>query len=209
MYIIGAGGHGKVVAELAQLNDLVIASFIDENKTVGHKGSLKVIHDFPIKTIIATIAIGNNLVRKRIAQTYAYDYLKLIHPKANISSQATIGLGSVVIAGATINIDAVVGEHVIVNTNASVGHDCIIGNFVHIAPNAALAGNVVVGEGTHIGMGASVIQGVKIGNWCVIGAGSVVINDIPDGTMVVGNPARIIKNQAVENGQELFVEAWK
>lgn len=209
MYIIGAGGHGKVVAELALLNVLSVLNFIDENKMVRSTGSIQVIHDFPLKMESAIIAIGNNLVRKRIAQTYPCHYLRLIHPRANISDQATIGLGSVVIAGATINIDAVVGEHVIVNTNASVGHDCVIGNFVHVAPNAALAGNVIVGEGTHIGMGATVIQGVKIGKWCVIGAGSVVINDIPDGTMVVGNPARIIKNQAVENGQELFVEAWK
>lgn len=206
MYIIGAGGHGKIVAELARLNSLVISNFIDENIAIAYKESLKVIHDFPLKTIAATIAIGNNLVRKRIAHTYAYNYLKLIHPRANISSQITIGKGSVVIAGATINIDAVIGEHVIVNTNASVGHDCKIGDFVHVAPNAALGGNVVVGEGTHIGMGATVIQDVKIGKWCVVGAGAVVINDIPDGVMVVGNPSKIIKNQVIINGRVKLVE---
>ncbi|MCY1520745.1 putative acetyltransferase EpsM [compost metagenome] len=206
MYIIGAGGHGKVVAELAQLNVLPILSFIDENKVTITSGSINVIHDFPSEMVSATIAIGNNLVRKRIAQTYAYNYLKLIHPRANISGQATIGVGSVVIAGATINIDAMIGEHVIVNTNASVGHDCIIGNFVHIAPNAALAGNVIVGEGTHIGMGATVIQGVKIGKWCVVGAGSVVINDIPNGAMVVGNPARVIKEQVITSRVELIID---
>lgn len=206
MYIIGAGGHGKVIAELAQLNGLIISNFIDENKEVTHRGNLQVVHDFPLKTLSAIIAIGNNLVRKRIAQTYPYHYLKLLHPRANISSQTTIGEGSVVIAGATINIDAVVGKHVIINTNASVGHDCVIGNFVHVAPNVALAGNVSIGDGTLVGMGATVVQGVKIGKWCIIGAGSVVINDIPDGTMVVGNPARIIKNQIVINGRVQLVE---
>ena len=198
MYIIGAGGHGKVLAELSRLNGLEITAFIDENRTVTNTSNIKVIHDFPLKIVSAIVAIGNNLARKRLALTHPYHYPILIHTRANISSSIIIGQGTAIIAGATINIDAEIGKHVIVNTNASVGHDCIIDDFVHIGPNSALAGNVTVGEGTHIGMGAAVIQGVKIGKWCVVGAGAVVIQDVPDGSMVVGNPARIIKTQMIE-----------
>jgi sugar O-acyltransferase (sialic acid O-acetyltransferase NeuD family) len=200
MFIIGAGGHGKIVAELIELNEYVISCFIDEDINLKQVLAFPVINEFPKESVVAVVAIGNNIARKRIAVGKNYIYPTLIHPKACISKRTIIGEGTVVVGGATINIDAIIGKHVIVNTNASVGHDCFVEDFVHIAPNVALAGNVVVGEGTHIGVGAAVIQGVTIGKWCVIGAGTVVINDIPDGAMVVGNPARLINKQAIESG---------
>ncbi len=197
MYIIGAGGHGKVVAEALMLNGLGDFSFIDEDRSRTKIFDRNILYSFPESSEAAIIAIGNNLTRKRIALTYAYFYAKVLHPRANVSPQVEIGEGTAVIAGATINIDTRIGRHVIINTNASVGHDCIIDDFVHIAPNVALAGNVHIGEGTHIGLGAAVIQGVSIGKWCTIGAGTVVLKDVPDGAMVVGNPARIIKQQVI------------
>lgn len=197
MYIIGAGGHGKVVAEALMLNGPGDFCFIDEDRSKAKIFDKKILHSFPESFEAAIIAIGNNLTRKRIALTYAYSYATIIHPRANISPQVEIGEGTAVIAGATINIDTRIGRHVIINTNASVGHDCIIDDFVHIAPNAALAGNVHIGEGAHIGLGAAVIQGVSIGKWCIIGAGTVVLKDVPDGAMMVGNPARIIKQQVL------------
>jgi sugar O-acyltransferase (sialic acid O-acetyltransferase NeuD family) len=206
MYIIGAGGHGSVIAEIIELNGFTVTSFIDEDTSLIQNLNIDVIHVFPTKLITAVVAIGNNLLRKKITNTYRFNYLTLIHPKTCISKRANIGLGTVVIGGATININGSIGKHVIVNTNASVGHDCSIGDYVHIGPNAALAGNVTVGEGTHIGIGATVIQGIKIGRWCIIGAGAVVINDVLDGEMVVGNPARVIKEQVIDFGQESVVE---
>lgn len=197
MYIIGAGGHGSVIAEIIELNGFTVTSFIDEDTSLTQNLNIDVIHEFPTKLITAVVAIGDNLLRKKITNTNHYNYLTLIHPKTCISKRANIDLGTVVVGGATININASIGKHVIINTNASVGHDCTIGDYVHVAPNAALAGNVTIGEGTHIGIGATVIQGIKIGRWCVIGAGAVVINDIPDGAMVVGNPAKVINKQAI------------
>ncbi|WP_256013249.1 acetyltransferase [Desertivirga xinjiangensis] len=198
MYIIGAGGHGKVVAELAELNGKTIKGFIDDDSSRNTVLSYKVSTVFPAEPVMAVVAIGNNMVRREKALENKLVFCSLIHPKACLSSRTIIGEGTVVVGGATINIDARIGRHVIINTNSSVGHDCEIGDFVHIGPNVALAGNVKVGEGTHIGLGAAVIQGVSIGKWCVIGAGSVVIKDVPDGAMVVGNPARIIKTQIIE-----------
>lgn len=194
MYLLGASGHGKVIAEIALLNSLNINAFIDDDITIQKLMDYEVIHQIPSLDIEMVIAVGKNAVRKKIAEKYAaINYLTLIHPKANISNSANIDKGTVIMAGVSVNADVKVGKHCILNTNVSVDHDCSIGDFVHISPNAALAGNVSVGEGSHIGMGAAIIQGVKIGKWCQIGAGAVIIKDVPDGATVVGNPGKIIK----------------
>lgn len=194
MLIIGAGGHGKIVAEIFMLNNESEFTFIDEDDRKKSALGQDVVHVFPTNySEAAAIGIGNNRIRHFISRRYPYQYQTLIHPKTQLSRFCKIGSGTVIVAGATINIDAKIGKHVIINTNASVGHDCIIDDFVHIAPNVALAGNVKVGEGSHIGIGSSVIQGINIGKWCTIGAGTVVINDIPDGALVYGNPGKIVR----------------
>ena len=196
IYLYGASGHAKVIIELAELLALPIGGLIDKNphlhELLGYTVS---VHEPEIhrehKSFI--ISIGNNQIRKKIAQSLEVNFINLIHPHSNISKRASIGEGSVVMAGVAVNCSTQIGKHVILNTNCSVDHDCIIEDFVHISPNAALAGSVLVGEGSHIGIGASVIQGIKIGKWCTIGAGTVIIKDIPDFATVVGNPGRIIK----------------
>ncbi len=209
MHIIGAGGHGKVVAELCELNEYTICGFIDQDIKIKEVLSFEVVHEFPKRPLTAVVAIGNNLARKKIALANKYSYPTLIHPKSCISKRAIIGEGTVIVGGATVNVSAIIGNHVIVNTNASVGHDCFVGDYVHIAPNVALAGNVIVGEGTHVGLGAAIIQGITIGRWCVVGAGTVVLNDVPDGAMIVGNPGRIINRHAVDAVPDLITETWK
>ena len=194
MYLLGASGHGKVIAEIASLNHLDINAFIDDNQSIQKLMNYDVLHQLPSPNIEMVISVGNNAIRKKIAEKYnQVTYLTLIHPNSNISTSANIEKGTVVMAGVSVNADVVIGKHCILNTNASIDHDCQIEDFVHISPNAALAGNVQVGEGTHIGMGAAVIQGIKIGKWCQIGAGAVIISDVPDGATVVGNPGKIIK----------------
>lgn len=194
MYLFGASGHGKVIAEIAERNNLKIEGFIDTDLNKSLLLGYTVFHRNPEGPVEAIIAVGNNEVRKRIVnETLSFTYPSLIHPGANISSRSILGNGTVVMAGATINVDVNVGQHCIINTNASIDHDCIIEDFVHLSPNVALAGNVRVGEGTHVGIGACVIQGITIGKWVKIGAGAVIIRDIPDGCTVVGNPGRIIK----------------
>lgn len=194
MYLFGASGHGKVIAEIAESNNLVVNGFLDTDLNKTFVLSYPVIHEVPSNKIEVIIAIGNNKVRKHIANEYGnFEYDKLIHARSHVSKRTSIGYGTVIMAGVTVNVDVQIGEHCIINTNASVDHDCVIADFVHISPNASLAGNVKVGEGTHIGIGATVIQGIKIGEWCTIGAGTVIIKDIPDGCTVVGNPGKVIK----------------
>lgn len=194
LYLYGASGHGKVVAEIAELLGYNIGGFVDANPAILKLLSYPVSSGLPIGEHDFFISIGNNHIRKKVQQELANcQFETLIHPNSFVSNRVDIGSGTVTMAGATINADVTIGSHCIVNTNASVDHDCRIGDFVHISPNVALAGDVTIGQGTHIGIGACVIQGVKMGEWCTIGAGTVVIRDVPDGATVVGNPGRIIK----------------
>lgn len=190
--LYGAGGHAKVVAEIAELNEYEDIVFCEDIPTKESVLGYPVVAEIE-KQRECIIAIGNNDVRKKIANTLPNTFIKLIHPRTAVSPRCKTGEGTVMMAGVTINSEVIIGKHCIINTNASVDHDCKIEDYVHLSPNVALAGNVTIGEGTHIGIGAGVIQGVKIGAWCTIGAGAVVIRDVPDGATVVGNPARIIK----------------
>lgn len=200
IYLYGASGHGKVIAEIARANGITIHAFIDDNPQKDYFFDYSVKRGIPndIHTKQVLISIGDNRTRAKVAfRHHSLSYTILKHPNAEISPSALLNKGTVVMSGVTINADVRIGSHVIVNTNSSIDHDCIVEDFVHISPNVGLAGGVQVGEGTHIGIGASVIPNVKIGRWCVIGAGTVVINDVPDGCTVVGNPGRIIKMDKV------------
>ncbi len=191
MYLYGAGGHAKVIIDILRAEGKSVEALVDDNPDLTELYGLDVVHESKgLSPLI--ISIGNNAVRKKIAEKHGCAFACAVHPRATVSPSAVIGEGSVVMAGASINAEATIGRHCIINTNASVDHECLIGDYVHISPNAALCGNVEVGEGTHIGAGATVIPGVRIGRWCTIGAGATVVKDLPDGVTAVGTPARII-----------------
>lgn len=195
LYIIGASGHAKVIIEIAEAQQIHVVAAIDMDLNKKQILDYPVYQTMPDTAKNVCIAIGNNNIRERIAAENAqYTFPVLRHPAANISTRSTIGAGTVVMAGVSINSEARIGKHCIINTNASIDHECVIEDYVHLSPNVALAGNVSVGHHTHIGIGASVIQNIKIGNHCTIGAGAVIIKDVPDGSTVVGNPGKIIKS---------------
>ena len=202
--LYGASGHCKVIIELILSSDkFKINSIIDDNENTKNVFNYDVKHSkhFEFKQDLNYfISIGNNRVRKNIANRLNVNFQVLIHPYSRVSPlEVIIGKGSVVMVGAIINPFVRIGEHCIINSGAIVEHDCKIGNFVHICPGANLAGGVEVGEGTMIGIGAVIIQGIKIGKWAIIGAGAVIANDIPDYAMVVGVPGKIIKYLKNEN----------
>jgi sugar O-acyltransferase (sialic acid O-acetyltransferase NeuD family) len=196
MYLIGASGHAKVIMDCLIDAGVTIKGLFDKNPAVKSLKGHAVLGDYTTshQEQPLVISIGANAIRQRIAgELKGRVFGKAIHPSASISSDVTIGEGSVIFHGAIIQSSATIGKHVIVNTSASIDHDCVVGDFAHIAPQVALCGLVVVGEGTLVGAGAVVVPGIKIGKWCIIGAGSVVFRDVPDYAMVVGNPARLIK----------------
>lgn len=202
LFLYGAGGHAKVIADMAEDLQLPLVGAFDKNLLIEF-----LLDKYPVHLNTNSIdlddqdcfvvAIGSNALRKRIVETELNkrNFISLIHPSAVLSKYAEIEEGTVVMAGVSINVDVQIGRHCIINTNASIDHDCVIEDYVHISPNVALAGNVLVGEGTHIGIGACVIQGINIGKGCVIGAGATVIRDVPDGLTVVGNPAKVINKE--------------
>lgn len=193
MIIYGASGHGKVIEDIVEAMGQRVTCFVDDN------ASLHEVHDIPVVRSSDSydepliIAIGNNATRKRIAESINAHYATAVHPKAIISPRATIGEGSVVMAGAIVQTDAVIGRHCIINTGVSVDHECQIGDYVHLSPHSTLCGNVHVGEGSWIGAGSTVIQGISIGKWVVVGAGSVITEDIPDYALVFGNRPYVLK----------------
>lgn len=199
MYLYGASGHGRVIKEILESLNQKVDGFIDDNPAVDEQLGLPVSHSVEdVDEVI--VSIGDNGMRKRVAEKLRCKFAKgIVHPKAVFSQTASIGEGSVVMAGAVVNAGTVIGNHSVINTCASVDHECQIGDYVHIAPGAHLCGLIQVGEGTLIGAGASVIPCVKIGRWCTIGAGAAVVSDVPDGATVVGVPGRIVWRTSVPN----------
>ena len=195
MILYGASGHGKVILDILERNNENSIELWDDQATGDFCGIAinKPRELNPNERII--VSIGVNKVRKKVVEKFnkSVTFGKAIHPAAVISPRASIGDGTVAMAGSVVNPDVIIGSHCIINTSASLDHDCKLEDFVHISPNATLSGDVWVGEGTHIGSGAVSIQGIRIGKWCTIGAGSVIIKDIPDFATAVGNPARVIK----------------
>lgn len=195
LVIIGASGHGKVIADIALKNGYEIVGFLDDNE------SLQEICGFPVLGSIKTvcnykedcefvIAIGNNEIRENIATAYDVRWATLIHPSAVLGMQVQVGEGTVVMANAIINSCACVGKHCIINSGAIVEHDNVLADYVHVSPNATLAGTVCVGTGTHIGVGACVKNNVTITEHVVIGAGAAVVKNITEAGVYVGIPAR-------------------
>lgn len=195
--ILGAGGHAKVVIEIAELVGYKILEIFDQNEAVTEVLQYQVNHNFENLSQCKNVflALGNNQSRKTNAGSFSTSQFNLIHPSVIISKNAKIGSGNVMMAGVIINSSANIGNHCIINTGACIDHDCVIGDFVHISPRVALAGNVTVEEGAQVGIGACVKQNIKIGKWAIVGAGAVVVNDVPDFSVVVGNPARVIKKR--------------
>ncbi len=196
MFLYGASGHSKVIIDIIRASGKkMLEGLYDDNPMISEISGISVNNDSSIleKDTEWIISIGNNAVRKKIADKVKRTFVSAIHPDAIISPSSNIEEGTVVMARVVINADSNIGKHCIINSGAIIEHDCVLNDYVHISPNVALAGNVFVGEGSHIGIGACVIQGTRIGKWVTIGAGSVVINDIPDYAVVVGVPGRVIK----------------
>ena len=171
--------------------------FLDDNATgkclgfpiVGTSEDLERLNDGKTDFVIA---VGNNAIRRRIAESHDVNWVKLIHPSAQIALGVQISKGTVVMAGAIVNAEVTIGEHCIVNSGAIVEHDNVLGDFVHISPNAALGGTVHVGDNTHIGIGAVVKNNIDICSNCTIGAGTVVVENLFIEGTYVGTPAKII-----------------
>ena len=196
--VIGGGGHAKVVIDCIISAGDTVAGILDDALEVGTTvlsipvlGKTDEWKDHSDKKFI--IAIGNNKVRRSVADRMDVEWYTAIHPSAIVSRFASVGAGSVLMPRSVINAGASIGNHCIINTAAVIEHDCVIGDFAHISPSAALAGNVKVGEETHIGIGSSIRNNISVCADVTVGAGAAVVKDITEKGTYVGVPARRIK----------------
>lgn len=205
LLIIGAGGHGRVVADTAQVIGAWEAVCFLDDKYAGEQGvslwpivgASGVWSEYGKDEFAIFVALGDNKKRLLLFQEIrnaGYSQPSLIHPAATVSPRSLIGEGCILSAGVVVNVGASVADAVIINTGATIDHDCQIGKAVHISPGANLAGGVCVGEASWVGIGACVKQNISIGKHVIIGAGAAVVADIIAGQTVVGVPASPIVN---------------
>ncbi len=201
LVIIGASGHGKVVADIARLNGYEKIVFLDDNKEAKSCGKYEVVGTTQLIDTFEGeffVAIGNPRVRERIfaqLKQAGKNIATLIHPASVIGEDVAVDEGTVVMAGAVINPCTTIGKGCIINTCSSVDHDNVIADFVHVSVGSHLAGTVRVGDRTWIGAGATVSNNIEITSDCMIGAGAVVVKNIKDSGTYVGVPARLLRDK--------------
>lgn len=201
VFIIGAGGHAKVVIATLLANSVACAGVFDDDSSLWGKkileipilGAVEELRD--TSSVMAVNAIGNNSVRRAICERFRnVSWMTVIHPHTWIHRSVKIGCGTVVFAGSVLQPDTIIGRHSIINTSASVDHDCTIGHFCHIAPGCHIAGGVEMGDEVFMGIASSAIPYIKVVSNTVIGAGSTVIKNIDVCGVYVGTPARRIND---------------
>jgi sugar O-acyltransferase (sialic acid O-acetyltransferase NeuD family) len=197
LIIIGAGGHGKVVADIAfKMGSWKSIAFLDDNQDINKCLMFDVIGkvEDSIKykdNADFFAAIGDNKTRENVLTELtlkSYSIATLIHPNATIGLEVEIGEGTVVMGGTVINSSTKIGFGVIINTSSSIDHDCVINDYVHVSPGVHIAGNVNIGKRTWLGIGSNVINNLNVCEDCFIGAGSLLIKSIVLPGKYVGSP---------------------
>jgi acetyltransferase EpsM len=203
LLILGTGTFAVELADFAgELDGVEIAGFVenmDRDKCGGR------LDDRPIYWVdeIASMRNTHSAVcgissthRSRFTEQAArlgVGFATIVHPTSRVSSKSTLGEGTVISPGVHIASHTKIGRHTIVNRGALIGHHNEFGEFITIQPGANIAGCCAVGDATYIGMGAVIIDRIRIGSHSVIAAGAVVTRDVPDNVLVMGVPARIVK----------------
>lgn len=196
--VIGAGDHARVVASVLEAVGVAIAGHYDDDpktwgSSLGASSVLGPIDDIP-RRAPAIIAIGDNHVRQQLAQRLDLEWITVVHPFSWLHPEIRLGSGTVVCAGALVQVGAQIGAHVILNNRAGVGHDARVGDYAHISV-AHLGGGASAGEGALLGMGSVVLPRVTVGDWATVGAGATVTSDVRPRATVVGSPAREMTRQ--------------
>ena len=201
LLILGAGGHGKVVSEIAQLmKQWEEIAFLDDREDISEVLGIPIVGKLADLSALrseyeyAFVAIGSNTARLKWTEKLSHHDFKiptLIHPSSTVSAKSFIEEGTVIMAGAVINPDTKIGRSCIINTASTIDHDCILQEGVHTSPGVHLGGTVKVGKRTWICIGATIINNINIGCDSVIAAGAVVTKDVPSNVLVAGVPAVI------------------
>jgi sugar O-acyltransferase (sialic acid O-acetyltransferase NeuD family) len=196
--ILGLGGHGRVVADIANECGWKTIDFYDKNNKIGVKNSASQ-EDFFEKSHTYNgvfVSIGQNDLREEAIiklKKSGANIVNIIHPSVYIGSNVSLGVGIVAMPRVVINTSCRIGDGIILNTGCTIDHDCILENYSHISPGVNIAGNVSIGCNTWIGINASINNNISLGSNITVGAGAAVISDIKNNLTVAGIPARKIK----------------
>ena len=200
LLIVGAGGHGCVVAETAfvtgRWSEIVFLDDVRPEPALEspHRvlGGVSDLPDLCVEGDQVIIAVGDNARRAALGEHLRTDGMEIatvIHPSAVVSPTARIGTGSVLMPGSIMNAGSVLGLDCILNTGSSIDHGVRLGNGVHVSPGVHVGGDVLIGDRSWIGIGASVTNGCRIGADVSVGAGAIVVDDLQEPGTYVGVPA--------------------
>jgi UDP-perosamine 4-acetyltransferase len=205
LVIFGAGGHAKVVIETCIGTPFRPVACLGASRWTSLVGVPVESEDAAEQwrdrgARFAFVAIGNNEVRERVAARVTglgFELATIVSPHAWVSPSVKLGPGTVVMAGAIIQVEASIGACGIVNTGASIDHECMLGRAVHAAPHSTLCGNVVAGNRVWIGAGSTIIEGRKLADDVFVAAGATVVYDMPvPSTRCGGVPARVLRQRS-------------
>lgn len=213
--VIGVGGFGREVMPLAEYwlqnshglkHDSELVFVVEDQYEVAQKevNGHRVLKMTDFLSTSASerrfnIAIGNSLVRERIANSIPNSLatpFSIIAPNHNILHGNIVGEGAIFCGFSHITSNSVIGKFFHGNIYSYIAHDCVIGDFVTFAPGVMCNGHVVVEDHAYIGTGAVIKDGtdkpIVIGRGAVVGMGAVVTKTVEPGTTVIGNPARLL-----------------
>lgn len=199
--ILGASGHGRVVADAALSSGLwqQICFFDDAYPALQQNGRFSVAGnsaDLLTSGYAAVVAIGDNKRRLEKQQWLlhaGHPIATVCHASAIVAADAVIGQGSVILAGAVVNAGAEVGAACIINSRAVVEHDCKLADAVHLSPGACIGGGCHLATGVWVGIGAAVRHLMTLGEFSIVGAGAAVVKPVLARQVVAGVPAQLIK----------------
>ncbi len=205
LLILGATDYALVFADaFSDLPQFQVAGFVEnlDRQRCGQKhGGLPVhwVDDIaPLRHTHAVVCCLSTTHRDHYVQQVkqmGFRFATLIHPTATVSKKSTIAEGTSLNIGCIVAGFTRISRYVQVNRGVTIGHHTTIEDYVTIQPGANIAGNCHIGSQTYIAIGATVVDGIKIGAHSVIGAGSVVTKDVPDNVLVVGVPAKVVKER--------------
>jgi sugar O-acyltransferase (sialic acid O-acetyltransferase NeuD family) len=171
LIIAGAGGHGRVCADVARRMGWPLTGFCDPAFAGAHEilgvpllkaGEAELFADWPRETALF-IAIGNNARRLALADdARRHDILLavLVDPSGVVSPSAVIGPGALIMPNATVNAEAVIGRAALINSAAVVEHGARVDEGAHVAPGACMTGETVLGARSLLGARATILPGI-------------------------------------------------